>query len=228
MADWGDLWSGIMDFVQKDPRVVPAVLGTGMGIYGMAQNAIQQNQLKNYVKGMQQPLQTDNYYQPISAAEQQARMRAIRADLAARGIPLDSAYATNLIAEQMAMTESQRLQQAYQQAASARGLASGALAMYPQGNMQSAMQGFMSLPNWLAARKKEEAIQDQPGPAYTGSFMQPQGQQPSFGVGGLDTSKLYTQGWDVPYRADTRNLGMESDFSNPSIGAGGFGSTVDY
>jgi hypothetical protein len=58
------------------------------------------------------PFDVSRYYQPMSDAEQQARMRATKADMAVRGIPFDSSYATNLIGEQMAGTESTRYGQA--------------------------------------------------------------------------------------------------------------------
>ena len=68
------------------------------------------------------PVNAGEFYKPMSDAESMSRRRAIQADMSGRGVPIDSAYATNLMSEQMAGTESQRYFQALQEAMRARGM----------------------------------------------------------------------------------------------------------
>lgn len=140
MADEGG-WGDYVTFDNALKAMGTLGMGAGIGgsIYGITAANRQQHQADQIAKMQRgfagqlgglvnQPLDVNQFYQPMSDAEQAARMRTIRADLAMRGVPQDSSYATNLTAEQMAGTESGRRDTAVGQAMNSRNLMIQALA----------------------------------------------------------------------------------------------------
>lgn len=97
---------------------IATILSTGAGLYGTVAGAKQARGARRLAG---QPVDVGPYYQPMTEAERVARERSIKADLAVRGIPPDSAYSTALIAEQMAGSESARYYRALDAAMRQRG-----------------------------------------------------------------------------------------------------------
>lgn len=125
--------------------------GAGAIAQGIGQAGAYEDQQKaaRRLRGVaQQPLDPMQFYRPMSEAERVAFQRSIKADLASRGIPFDSSYATALTSELMAKTEGERWNAAVQQAISGRqtvqsGLVGGMPPPYPNANYAGAMSGAL-------------------------------------------------------------------------------------
>lgn len=144
----GNLMQGIM-----------SLLSTGLGAFSQVRSGRESSKQRERLYNLSRaPLDVAGIYTPMSEAERKAHERQIHAELAVRGVPRDSAYATALASEIMAKTESERYQAALRAAGSKRESAIRAITGmpgYPAGGDVGAFGDFLGLQSILKALGKK-------------------------------------------------------------------------
>jgi len=182
-----------------NPLGLLALLSTGLGIGSTIYNPLQSSaEADRFLRQARQPLDPSSYLRAITKAEEAAMQRTIKGDLVTRGVPLDSAYATGLIAELMAKDARGRLADAYGIAAGQQGNVLGAYRSRLEERAQRRPMGDVSaLPSYLQAMmmaRQRQAIEQRQGTQQT-QFM--------------DMLRRLTGG-------DTSEMGLYNDIDRPT------------
>lgn len=169
--------------------------GLGSGIYDSFRNRGYENQARKQLTG---DLDIDKFYRPMTDIESRMLRNSMAAELAARGLPADSAYTTGAIAESQAKSNVDRYNTAAQLAIQDR---NSKLAGYNAltGLMNSGRIDFskmnplaalVSLRKEAALRKMQQQINDAWAPKSDVNLQwRMPSQRPSFGISGIDTSQ---------------------------------------
>ena len=143
------------------PMGLLALLSTGAGIgSNIYEGQRARGDYEKTLRAMQQPLDPNQYYTPMTAMEHAALTRSIKGDLASRNVPMDGAYTTALTSELLAKNETQRWLAALQAAQAQRSGLLGAYQMRPQtrgmGDI-SALPAYLQMMNLQRQRQGYEA-----------------------------------------------------------------------
>ncbi len=223
------MWSSIWDAVsglgglfggEANPNALGwlSLLGTGAGVGSQVYGAVQQhNAAEDLKRAANRQINPYEFYNQMSEAERQAMQRQIKADMATRGIPFDSGYATGLTAEIMAGRESDRFNNALNASLANRQMQLGAfgdrgrlMQGMPQVGDQNALGNYMQ---WRAARMGRQSGQGQTLGAQGGSNSG-SAAQPSATMNWGDTTQ---EGWSNP--GSTYSFGRGAGNINPYAGS---------
>lgn len=184
---YNQLWNGFSQNYASDPSFWFSAMAPALGILGgLLQSNSQNERYAQAQKAAQGPVNWQQFYQPMSEQAQAAMRRSTMADLATRGLPADSAYATALTAERFGGMEGDMIQRAMQLAQQQRQSYLNTLMNAPQGAgaaMSGAGSAMGSLGQWAAYQqmlRTRQAAQQQ----YGRSAASP---------GGTDTQNIYQE-----------------------------------
>lgn len=146
-----------------NPLGILSLLSTGLGVGTGVLNQNQANaDYRALLKQAQTPFNSDQYYVPISDAQRAAMERALKANLALRGVPLDSMIASGAVSELMGRNELDRRRMAYELASRQQqnilGAMSGRQPRPAMGDV-SALGNYLSMLKLMQTRQSETANQ---------------------------------------------------------------------
>lgn len=224
MAGWLDYLGGL--------AALGGLAGTGFGIaHSIGQqrdadrarrdfnrqvneNRAQANQLINA------PIDWLQFEAPVSDAERSAMARALKADFASRGIPMDSMVASDLVAQRMAETAGSRRSDALNRGLSHRqtqiaGIPQPAAMMPPMGGLPGT--DLSPIFRWMTGRQQQQPQQQKPtgtSPAVAASLANTGATtDPMWGADPEDTGYLAGYGFG-PGTQSAPWLGADPGFTN--------------
>lgn len=177
MAWYDDIGNYLQPLTSGKLDPVLALGSSGLGAVGLISNIVEANRQKK----MQQealalarsPVNWQQFYQPMSEQYSRQRRNALMAELATRGIPVDSMYASKLIADDAAAAEREMTEKAMQLGIQARntqlqgyGTAGN---LTPKSdifkNAAGILEPFMALRKTSALQKQRQALEQPPSQA---------------------------------------------------------------
>lgn len=129
---WGNAMNYMPEMTGDNAMLGLGALGTaGAGISDIVNmsrqsraqdqmNKMQRQRAAEYQDLSRQPINWQAAYQPITDLQSQAMTRGLKADMATRGVPMDSAWASNMVAQNLGEQANQRQMQAFNQASGQR------------------------------------------------------------------------------------------------------------
>lgn len=143
-----------------------AGVGTAGGIFGALKASQEAKKREQYLQDMRRQLQrppreiTQDIYEPLTDAAHKAMVRALKAEMASAGRPMEGGYADSIIAELMAKTESERWLEALRSSGTLRGQQlqgmQGVYSAYQPIPWLNMLKGFSSVPNLLLRNRARQ------------------------------------------------------------------------